>query len=81
LCELTVNALLELPTIDDSADFRLGIAEIFGASVANDAAQERHAAGSALARLDADYPTVDEVVCAFPPQVARLLDPRSVGSA
>jgi SAM-dependent methyltransferase len=78
LCELTVEALLELPDDRGSADFRLGIAEIFGASVQMTLRKKGMRRVSPAARLRRDYPTVDKVVCAFPPQVARLLDPESL---
>jgi hypothetical protein len=78
LCESTVKALIELPDDRSSPDFRLGIAEVFGASVQMTLRKKGARRVIPAARLRQDYPMLDEVVCAFPPAVARLLDPRSV---
>jgi hypothetical protein len=75
LCESTVRALIELPADRGSADFRIGMAEIFGASVQMTLRKEGARRVLPGARLRRDYPLQDEVVCAFPPHVARLLDP------
>jgi SAM-dependent methyltransferase len=78
LCESTVRALIELPADRGSADFRIGIAEVFGASVQMTLRKEGARSVLPGARLRREYPTQDEVVCAFPPRIARLLDPGSV---
>jgi SAM-dependent methyltransferase len=77
LCGSTVRALIELPADRGSADFRIGMAEIFGASVQMTLRKKGARRVLPGARLRRDYPTQDEVVCAFPPNVARLLDPGS----
>jgi ubiquinone/menaquinone biosynthesis C-methylase UbiE len=78
LCESTAKALIELPADRSSPDFRLGIAEVFGASVQMTLRKKGARRVLPAARLRQDYPMLEEVVCAFPPHVARLLDPGSV---
>ena len=78
LCESTAKALIELPCDRSSPDFRLGVAEVFGASVQMTLRKKGARRVMPAARLRQDYPMQDEVVCAFPPRVARLFDPRSV---
>jgi hypothetical protein len=75
LCDLTVRALLELSGDRDSPDFRLGIADIFGASVRMALRKQGVRRFLPAGRLRQDHPTLDQVVCAFPPHIARLLDP------
>jgi len=77
LCESTVKALIELPSDRRSSDFRLGIADIFGASVQMTLRKKGRRAELPAARLRRDYRTLDDVVCAFPPHIERLLDSRS----
>jgi hypothetical protein len=78
LCESAAKALIALPADRTSPDFRLGIAEVFGASVQMTLRKKGARRVLPEARLRQDYPMLEEVVCAFPPRVARLLDPRSV---
>ena len=74
LCVGAMEALAKLPSDEGSADFRIGLAELFGASV-RIAVRKRGARRSAASnRFLHDYPMRDDVVCAFPPQLARLLD-------
>jgi SAM-dependent methyltransferase len=77
LCESTVKALIELPSDRRSPDFRLGIADIFGASVQMTLRKKGRRTELPAARLRRDYRTLDGVVCAFPPHIERLLDARS----
>jgi hypothetical protein len=78
LCESTVKTLVALPADRGSPDFRIGIADVFGAAVQMTLRKkgERHAVPAA--RLHQDYPAREDVIYAFPPGVARLLDPASV---
>jgi len=66
-----------LPVDSASFDYRLGLADIFGASVQITARKAGKRAAPTAARLRQPYPAVDEVICAFPPAIARLLDPRT----
>jgi SAM-dependent methyltransferase len=77
LCAATVDALATLPTDHACADFRMGVADIFGAQVS--LAVRKHGVRDVApsARLAQQYPVQDGVVCAFPPRVARLLDSSS----
>jgi len=77
LCRTTVNALTSLPVDTASFDYRLGLADIFGASVQITARKAGKRVAPTAARLRQPYPAVDEVICAFPPAIARLLDPRT----
>jgi hypothetical protein len=77
LCAEAMEALAKLPSDEQSADFRMGLADLFGASV-RIVVRKRGASCSATSnRFLCDYPVRDDVVYAFPPQLARLLDARS----
>jgi SAM-dependent methyltransferase len=78
LCESTCAALAALPEDQSSPDFRLGIAEVFGASVQMTLRKKGRRRLPPTGRLRQHHPSLEEVVCAFPPRVARLLDPRNV---
>jgi SAM-dependent methyltransferase len=78
LCASTVEALVELPSDPSSADFRMGLADTFGASVRIAVRKNGVRRSTSAARLSRDCPTRDDVVYAFPPRIARLLDPRTV---
>ncbi len=77
LCAATVDALAALPSDRASADFQMGVADIFGAQVSLAVRKRGVRSAAAGARLALDYPVKDNVVCAFPPRVARLLDASS----
>ena len=74
LCATTVDALAALPADAASADFKMGVADVFGAQVSlavRKGGARNVAPGARLAR---HFPVKDNVVYAFPPRVARLLD-------
>jgi SAM-dependent methyltransferase len=77
LCVGAMEALAKLPSDERSADFRMGLAELFGASVRIVVRKLGTRRSAASGRLLRDYPVRDDVVHAFPPQLARLLDARS----
>jgi SAM-dependent methyltransferase len=77
LCEEAMEALAKLPSDEQSPDFRMGLAELFGASVRIVVRKRAARRSAAPGRLLRDYPEWDDVVHAFPPQLARLLDARS----
>lgn len=77
LCASTAEALVKLPADPDSPDYRVGLADIFGASV-RIAVRKRGNRGEApAARLVRVYPEANDIVLAFSPRIARLLDTRS----
>ncbi|HEX7272583.1 MAG TPA: class I SAM-dependent methyltransferase [Casimicrobiaceae bacterium] len=77
LCASAVEALVALPSDSSSPDFRIGLADVFGASlrvaVRKGGVRQVVAAG----RLAHEFPISKEVVHAFPPRISRLLDPDS----
>jgi SAM-dependent methyltransferase len=75
LCTSIAAALAALPSDSAAADFRMGLADIFGAS-ARLAVRKKSARPSVgRARIPRERPAED-VVYAFPSRIARLLDPR-----
>jgi len=77
LCAQTVDALMALPSDRSSPDFQMGVADIFGAQVSLVVRKRGERIAAPNARLTHKYPLQDDVVCAFPPRVARLLDASS----
>ncbi|HEX6002446.1 MAG TPA: class I SAM-dependent methyltransferase [Burkholderiales bacterium] len=75
LCGTAMQALIDLPVDRRSPDFRFGLANIFGASVQLTVRKKGTRRAPAAARLRQNYPTLNEVVIAFPSRVAQLLDP------
>lgn len=78
LCASTVEALTKLPLEAESADFQMGLADIFGASARIAMRKKGARRAPPAARLAQDYPMLDDVVYAFPARIARLLDPRNM---
>jgi len=74
LCSTTVQAIMALPPNPESPDFRLGLADIFGAAVRIAVRKRGERRGAAGARLSREYPTHDEIVLAFTPRIGCLLD-------
>ena len=77
LCAQTVDALVALPADRSSPDFRMGVADICGGQVSLAVRKRGTPAVAAEGRLAQQYPVAGNVVYAFPPRVARLLDPSS----
>ncbi len=77
LCTESVAALAELPSGADSPDFRVGLADLFGASMHITVRKNGARRLAPAARMSRDYATREDVVYAFPPRIARLLDPRT----
>ena len=75
LCASTVAALADLPSDSASADFRIGLADIFGGSLQMTMRKKGRMRAVPAAHLSQPHPTHDEVVYAFPPRIALLLDP------
>jgi hypothetical protein len=77
LCATTVDSLEALPADAASADFKMGVADVFGAQVSLAVRKRGVRKVTPGARLARDFPVKDNVVCAFPQRVARLLDAAS----
>jgi SAM-dependent methyltransferase len=77
LCASAVDALAALPSDSSSPDFRIGLADVFGASLRVAVRRNGVRRGTAAARLALEQPVEDGVVYAFPPRISHLLDPRS----
>jgi len=75
LCASAVATLANLPDDPRAADFRFGLADLFGASVHIAVRKKGRSKAEPSARLSQPYPA-DDIVYAFPPRIARLLDPR-----
>ncbi|TMH26887.1 MAG: class I SAM-dependent methyltransferase [Betaproteobacteria bacterium] len=74
LCSSTVDALVKLPADVESPDFRIGLADIFGASVRIAVRKRGRRRDVPRAGLSRQYAMRDDIVLAFPPRIARLLD-------
>ncbi|HTS21964.1 MAG TPA: class I SAM-dependent methyltransferase [Casimicrobiaceae bacterium] len=77
LCASTAAALAGLPADSSSPDFRIGLADIFGASVRIAVRKNGPLRGMRDARPWRQYSLSDGIAYAFPERIARLLDPGS----
>ena len=77
LCTSAVDALGDLPADLSSPDYRIGLADLFGASVHITVRKNGRRRSIPAARFSGEHPTHDGVVYAFPRRIARLLDPHA----
>ena len=76
VCERAASTVSRLPSNESSWEFRKGISQLFGAPLKMTARKKGLRRTPARGRINGDFPQIDGVTIAFPPAVARLLDPK-----
>ena len=74
LCARTARAISDMPSDQNSWEFRKALSELFGSPVRLTARKGGRCARNRSGPMSRDYSEIDNVVIAMPPDVARLLD-------